>query len=49
MPAFRKDLTAMRAAAETREAQISHGLKAEVTVLLSGVCNAIWLALKGAK
>ncbi len=49
IPAFRKDLTAMRAARETREALISHGLKAVVTVLLGGVCTAIWLAIKGAK
>lgn len=49
VPAFRKDLTAMRAARETREALISHGLKAVVTVLLGGVCTAIWLAIKGAK
>lgn len=48
IPAFRKDLTAMRAARETREALISHGLKA-VTVLLGGLCTAIWLAIKGAK
>ena len=49
IPAFRKDLTAMRAARETREALISHGLKAVVTVLLGGMCTAIWLAIKGAK
>jgi len=49
IPAFRKDLSAMRAARETREALISHGLKAVVTVLLGGVCTAIWLAIKGAK
>ncbi len=49
IPAFRKDLTAMRAARETREALISHGLKAVVTVLLGGICTAIWLAIKGAK
>ncbi len=49
IPAFRKDLTAMRAARETREALISHGLKAVVTVLLGGIGTAIWLAIKGAK
>lgn len=49
IPAFRKDLSAMRAARETREALISHGLKAVVTVLLGGICTAIWLAIKGAK
>ena len=49
IPGFRKDLTAMRAARETREALFSHGLKAVVTVLLGGVCTAIWLAIKGAK
>lgn len=49
MPAFRKDLTAMRAARETREALISHGLKAVITVLAGGMCTAIWLAIKGAK
>ncbi len=49
IPAFRKDLTAMRAARETREALISHGLKAVVTVLLGGICTAIWLAIKGAR
>lgn len=49
VPAFRKDLTAMRAARETREALISHGLKAVITVLIGGICTAIWLALKGAK
>ncbi|MEN5084244.1 hypothetical protein ABE438_17325 [Bosea sp. TWI1241] len=49
IPAFRKDLTAMRAARETREALVSHGLKAVVTVLLGGICTAVWLAIKGAK
>lgn len=49
IPEFRKDLTAMRAARETREALISHGLKAVVTVLAGGICTAIWLAIKGAK
>jgi hypothetical protein len=49
IPAFRKDLSAMRAARETREALISHGLKAVVTVLLGGICTAVWLAIKGAK
>lgn len=49
IPALRKDLTAMRAARETREALISHGLKAVITVLAGGICTAIWLAIKGAK
>lgn len=49
IPAFRKDLTAMRAARETREALISHGLKAVLTVLLGGIGTAIWLAIKGAR
>ncbi len=49
IPAFRKDLSAMRAARETREALISHGLKAVITVLAGGICTAIWLAIKGAK
>ena len=49
IPAFRKDLTALRAARETREALVSHGLKAVVTVLAGGICTAIWLAIKGAK
>lgn len=49
IPEFRKDLSAMRAARETREALISHGLKAVVTVLAGGICTAIWLAIKGAK
>ncbi len=49
VPEFRKDLTAMRAARETREALIQHGIKAVLTVLLGGVCTAIWLAIKGAK
>jgi len=49
IPEFRKDLTAMRAARETREALISHGLKAVVTILAGGIVTAIWLAIKGAK
>lgn len=49
IPAFRKDLTAMRAARETREALISHGLKAVLTVLLGGALTAIWLAIKGVR
>lgn len=49
IPAFRKDLTAMRAARETREALIQHGIKAVLTVLVGGICTAIWLAIKGAK
>jgi adenine/guanine phosphoribosyltransferase-like PRPP-binding protein len=49
IPAFRKDLTAMRAAREMREALISHGLKAVVTVLFGGICTAVWLAIKGAR
>lgn len=46
---LRKDFTAMRAARETREALVQHGIKAVLTVLLGGVCTAIWLAIKGAK
>lgn len=49
IPEFRKDLTAMRAARETREALVSHGLKAVVAVLVGGIITAIWLAIKGAK
>lgn len=49
IPAFRKDLTAMRAARETREALIQHGIKAVLTVLVGGILTAIWLAVKGAK
>jgi len=49
IPAFRKDLTAMRAARETREALIQHGIKAVLTVLIGGVLTAIWLAIKGAR
>jgi hypothetical protein len=46
IPALRKDLTAMRAARETKEALISHGLKAVLTLLIGGIITAIWLALK---
>ena len=49
VPEFRKDLTAMRAARETREALIQHGIKAVLTVLVGGILTAIWLAIKGAK
>jgi hypothetical protein len=46
---LRKDFTAMRAARETREALISHGLKAVIGLFATGICTAIWLAIKGAK
>lgn len=49
VPEFRKDLTAMRAARETREALIQHGIKAVLTVLLGGVATAIWWAIRGAR
>lgn len=46
---FRKDLSAMRASRETKDAIVSHGLRAVVTVLAGGICTAIWWAVKGVK
>lgn len=46
IPALRKDLTAMRAARETKEALVSHGLKAVLTVLIGGIITAIWFSIK---
>lgn len=49
VPEFRKDLTAMRAARETREAVMRHGLGSVIAILIMGIATAIWLAVKGAK
>ncbi len=46
---WRKDLSAMRAARETREALVSHGLKAVLTILAGGAATAIWMAIRGVK
>lgn len=46
---LRKDFTAMRAARETREAMMRHGLMAVVGLLITGIGTAVWLAIKGAK
>jgi hypothetical protein len=46
---WRKDLTAMRATRETRDALLDHGLKAVITVLAGGILTAIWLAIRGVR
>lgn len=46
---LRKDFTAMRAARETREAMVKHGLMAVVGLFMTGIGTAVWLAIKGAK
>lgn len=46
---WRKDISALRASREMREALVSHGIKAVLTVLLGGICTAIWLAVRGVR
>lgn len=46
---FRDDLSAWRASNEVRKAVIQHGIKAVITVLVGGLCTAVWLYVKGAR